>query len=93
MTSYLDALLTADEANLLALNIETTSVDASLDNYAGEIAMLEADALKKQGQGLDATKMIQQARVKFEEALKEDPKYRRAEKNLKDLALAIPMTL
>lgn len=93
MTPYLGAMLTSDEAAFLAGNIETTSVDASLDNYAGEMALLQADELKVKGDTDQAEKLIEQARARFEDALQHDPAYDRARKNLASLTLAIPMTL
>lgn len=93
MTPYLGAMLTPNEATLLADNVETRSVDASLDNYAGEMALLQADQLKAKGDRDTAEKLIEQARVRFENALQHDPTYERAQKNLASLTLAIPMTL
>ncbi|MBW1792767.1 MAG: hypothetical protein JRJ14_11055 [Deltaproteobacteria bacterium] len=66
---------------------------SSLDNYAGEIAEMEADALKKQGKLDEADKRLQKARERFEEALKHDPNYVKAKENLARLGLGIPMTL
>ena len=40
ITGYLDAMLSAEEARLIAKNVETRSVDASLSNYRGEIAVM-----------------------------------------------------
>jgi TolB-like protein len=93
MTPYLGAMLTSDEATLLASNIETTSVDASLDNYAGEMALLQADELKAKGDSEKAEKLIQEAKTRFQDAVKHDPSYKRAKKNLSGLTMAIPMTL
>ncbi len=93
MTSYLGAVLTADEKARLAQNVETVSIDASLNNYAGEVALIKADQFKVQGRKDLAKKLIEQARTKFEKALEQDPGYRRAQKNLTRLAMAVPMTL
>lgn len=93
MTSYLGAVLTADEKARLAKNVETMSIDASLNNYAGEVALIKADQFKVQGRKDLAKKLIQQARTKFEKAVEHDPGYRRAQKNLASLAMAVPITL
>jgi tetratricopeptide (TPR) repeat protein len=93
MTSYLDAILNAHEAEELAKNVETRSVDASLDNYAGEIALLKADNLKAEGKIEKAENLINEARLRFESSLKHDPSYERAKTNLASLTMAIPMTL
>ena len=93
MTSYLGATLTAEETSRLIGRIETRSVDASLNNYAGEIAMREADELKETGKSELADELIKQARAKFERAVKHDSGYERAKKNLASLTMAIPMTL
>jgi TolB-like protein len=93
MTSYLGAVLTAEEKTLLAQNVETMSIDASLNNYAGEVALIKSDQFKVQGRKDLAKKLIQQARTKFEKAVEQDPDYKRAQKNLASLAMAVPMTL
>jgi TolB-like protein len=93
MTSYLGAVLTADEKTRLAQNVETMSINASLNNYAGEVALIKADQFKVQGRKDLAKKLIQQARTKFEKAVEQDPDYRRAQKNLASLAMAVPITL
>jgi TolB-like protein len=93
MTSYLGATLTDDETARLSGMIETRSVDASLNNYAGEIAMREADELNERGKSKLADKLIEEARARFERAVKHDPGYERAKNNLASLTLAIPMTL
>jgi TolB-like protein len=93
MTSYLGATLTADETTRLSGMIETRSVDASLDNYAGEIAVRKADRLKGEGKGDLADELIEEAKVRFERAVKHDPGYERAKNNLAGLTMAIPMTL
>jgi TolB-like protein len=93
MTSYLGAVLTADEKAQLAMNVETMSIDASLNNYAGEVALIKADQFKVQGRKDLQKKLIQQARTKFEKAVEHDPGYQRAQKNLSSLAMAVPITL
>jgi TolB-like protein len=93
MTAYLGTVLTVDEKSRLLQNVETTSIDASLNNYAGEVALRKADQLKVQGRKDLAKELIQQAQAKFEKALEHDPNYQRAKKNLAGLAMAVPMTL
>jgi CO/xanthine dehydrogenase Mo-binding subunit len=93
MTSYLGTTLTDEETIRLSGRIETRSVDASLNNYAGEIAMREADDLKEEGKSKLAEELIKEARARFERAVKHDPGYERAKNNLASLTMAIPMTL
>ncbi len=93
MTSYLGTMLTPDEASQLASNIETKSVKASLDNYAGEYALLRADEQKGKGNREIKQKLIREAKSRFQDALKHDPGYARARHNLAQLAMAIPRTL
>jgi TolB-like protein len=93
MTSYLGVLLNSEEKIWFTAQVETKSVDASLQNYAGEIALVKAREYKGTGRTDMADKMIQEARTRFEKALKYDPSYERAKKNLSDLTMAMPMTL
>jgi len=93
MTSYLGAALSANERDQIASGIETRSLDASLDNYAGEIAMFEADRMKNRGKTNQADELLNQAKARFEAALNHDPGYERAKNNLSSLTMAIPMTL
>jgi len=93
MTSYLGATLTSEETARLSESIETRSVDASLNNFAGEIAMREADDLKEKGKSKLADDLIKEAKIRFERAVKHDPDYVRAKNNLAGLTMAIPMTL
>ncbi len=93
MTSYLGATLTSEETTRLSERIETRSVDASLNNYAGEMALKEADRLQDEGKKGRADVLIAEARSRFEAALGYDPKYQRAKNNLASLTMAIPMTL
>lgn len=90
---YLKALLTEEEKSKLAMNVETKSVEASLNNYAGEIAVMKADDLIDQGKKDAANAVLQNARKKFQKALEADPKYERAKKNLAKLVMGIPLTL
>lgn len=93
MTSYMGMMLTPSETSQLARNVETKSVVASLDNYAGELALLQAKDLKGKGKSDLAEKLIQEAKLRFKGAIKHDPGYQRAKKNLATLTMAIPMTL
>lgn len=91
--SYLDAMLTESESSALKKKVETKSVEASLNNYAGEIAMLNAEELKKKGNQDKAKAELNRAKEEFKEALKYDPNYERAKKNLAKIAMSIPVTL
>ena len=93
ISSYLETMLTRKEELQIAGNIETRSVQASLNNYAGELAIAEATELKGQGLSREARAAENQAADKFKEALKIDPNYKRARKNLKKLMSGIPLTL
>ncbi|UCG77889.1 MAG: hypothetical protein JSV21_09995, partial [Nitrospirota bacterium] len=93
MTEYLGATLTDSERDEIEKNIETTSLYASLSNYAGEMVLHEAEDLKAKGKKDLAKDLIDKARSNFEAALNYDPGYERARNNLASLAMALPMTL
>jgi TolB-like protein len=93
MTRHLGAVLKPNEEKLIASNVETTSVDASLQNYAGEIKLYKAKDLEAEGKNKQAEKLILEARLRFEQALQYDPGYERAKMNLASLSMGIPMTL
>jgi hypothetical protein len=57
------------------------------------MALLQADELKARGNPEKAEKLIQEAKARFQAAVKHDPSYKRAKKNLTGLTMAIPMTL
>jgi len=80
------------QANIMR-TFETKSVDASLENYSGEIAMMKADEMKKLGKEKESTMFKNDARQKFKKALRYDPEYERAKQNFAKLVKAIPMTL
>jgi hypothetical protein len=86
-------MLDEEKQTKILNTIETKSVDASLKNYSGEIALMKADESKKMGQEKDANMFEKDAKQKFKEALEYDPTYERAKKNLAKLVMAIPMTL
>ncbi|MBN2039686.1 MAG: hypothetical protein JW864_06570 [Spirochaetes bacterium] len=92
-TAYLDTMLTSSEASAIKKNIETRSVEASLNNYAGEIAMLTAEELKEKGNDDNAKDVLNRAKEDFKEALKYDPNYERAKNNLSKIAMSIPVTI
>ena len=93
VSDTLSMMLDTEKKRKILASIETKSVDASLNNYSGEIAMLKAEEMKKRGD-TEKTKMYNdEAKNKFREALKADPKYKRAKENLSRLQMAIPMTL
>jgi len=56
ITVFLDAMLSENEQKIIASNVETKSVEASLNNYNGELAFMEATALKKAGKKEEAKK-------------------------------------
>jgi len=90
----LGAMLNQDETRRLTGNIETKSVDASLNNYAGEIALQKADRMKEDGQPEEVSqRMLEEAKQRFKKALDYDPAYERAKLNLEKIVMGIPMTL
>jgi len=93
ISPYLEAVLDDAETSVIAENIETTSVDASLNNYAGEIAVLQAQECRERGEPQRADAFMEEAKQKFETALQHDPGYKRAKENLAKLVMGIPMTL
>ena len=93
VTKFLDAMLTAEEQMLIAKNIETKSVRASLSNYKGEIELMKSEELKAKGKAEESKKIKLVAKKDFERALSYDPNYERAKENLSRISLAIPTTL
>lgn len=93
VTQYLKAVLNEQEVSAIIGNIETTSVSASLNNYAGEIAVLRADEYRERGQTEIAATYEEEAKEKFKTALAYDPKYERASSNLAKLVKGMPITL
>ncbi|HOP64280.1 MAG TPA: CsgG/HfaB family protein [Spirochaetota bacterium] len=93
ITVFLDAMLTESEQKIIDSNVETKSVKASLNNYDGEMAFMEATALKKAGKKEEAKKVIQEAKANFKKAIEFDPAYEKAKKNLSKVSLAIPVQL
>ena len=90
---FLQVMLTQEEKAMVLGNIETQSVDASLNNYSGEIAVSGAQDLKRAGRNKEALRLLEEAKEHFELALKYDPAYLRARDNLESLSMAIPITL
>jgi len=93
ISKHLEMVLTEDEKIRLAGAVETRSVNASLSNYAGEIAAIRADDLFKQGKGKEAREVLDDARNNFKKALAFDPEYERAKRNLTNIIRAVPLTL
>lgn len=93
VTRYLQAVLNENEAFTIKGNIETKSVNASLNNYAGEIAVLRAREYREKGQSQLAETYVEKAKQNFETALTYDPEYKRAKRNLSELVMGMPMTL
>lgn len=93
ITAYLDAMLTESESSAIMKQVETKSVKASLNNYAGEIALMNAEELKQKGEQEKAKEVLDMAKEDFRQALKYDPDYERAKANLAKIAMSIPVTL
>lgn len=93
VSKYLNAVLSAEEAKIIAKHVETRSVDASLNNYKGELAVLKAQELKEKGKDDEAKKVIETAKTSFKKAIEIDPEYEKARKNLAKISLAVPVTL
>lgn len=93
ISKFLDAMLSEVEKKALAGNIETKSVNASLNNYQGEIEYNKAQYLKKKGKEDEAELVLDKAKTNFNAALKYDPEYERAKENLSKITMAIPVTL
>lgn len=74
-------------------SIETRSIDASLQNYAGEAALVMADEMKRLGRKKATEAYRNAAKGDFKKALFYDPEYKRAKENLIRLVMAIPMTI
>jgi TolB-like protein len=73
--------------------VETRSVEASLKNYAGEMALFMAASMEKLGKIKDSIVLKDDARNNFKQALEFDPTYKRAKDNFSKLAMGVPMTL
>lgn len=93
VSKYLEAMLDEAELSIIERNVETRSVHASLNNYAGEIAVLQAQEYRERGEPKRADALLEEAKGRFQDALKHDPGYEKAKKNLAKLAMGIPLTL
>ena len=93
ITVFLDTMLTENEQKTIASKVETKSVEASLNNYSGEVAFMEAKELKKEGKEAEAKKAIMEAKENFKKAVELDPAFEKAKKNLSRVSLAIPVQL
>ena len=93
ISKYMEAMLDETEASIITRNVETTSVHASLNNYAGEIAVLQAQEYKERGEPTRVNELLEKAKERFEKALKHDPNYKKAKENLARLTMGIPLTL
>lgn len=91
ITVFLDAMLTENEQKVIDSNVETKSVKASLTNYSGEISLMEAEELKKEGKKEEAKKVLVEAKKDFSKAVELDPTYEKAKKNLAKVSMAIPV--
>jgi TolB-like protein len=93
ISNFLNVKLAEEEAAIITQSVETRSVDASLNNYAGEIAVIKSDELKDKGDAKKAEMLLEKARKNFKKALQYDPTFEKAKDNLDKLAMGIPMTL
>ena len=93
VTGLLETFLSQQEISAIREDVETTSVHASLNNYAGEIAVLRAEEYRGKGQKKIAASYEEMAEDNFRKALAIDPKYERAKRNLAKLVKGLPMTL
>ncbi|HQL44950.1 MAG TPA: CsgG/HfaB family protein [Spirochaetota bacterium] len=93
ITKIVDVMLTGTELQVIASNVETKSVEASLKNYKGELTVEEAKNLAQAGKKEQAKKLIEEAKKDFKEAVAIDPNYVKAKKNLSRISMAIPVTL
>lgn len=93
VTDFLETTLSQQEISVIKEDVETTSVHASLNNYAGEIAGLRAEEYRRKGQKKIAASYEEKAKDSFRKALAIDPDYERAKRNLAKLVKGMPMTL
>lgn len=93
ISNYLKAMLSKAEKLKIGRNIETRSIQASLNNYAGEMALSEAQELRSRGHSQKADGALARARENFRSALGHDPDYQRAKQNLRQLLMGVPLTL
>jgi TolB-like protein len=82
VTRVLKLMLDEEKKAKIMSSIETKSVDASLRNYSGEAALLEADELKKTGKNKEAVGLLEYANNMFNEALKYDQSFDKAKVNI-----------
>jgi TolB-like protein len=89
----LEVMVSEEEKAKILGAVETQSVDASLKNYSGEMAIAKAAEFKRMGKKDEAGRLLREAKERFSEALQYDPNYKRAKKNLATLSMGIPITL
>lgn len=83
--------LKTNESEILAKDIETTALNAALNNYKGEMNLERAEYLKSQNASSDEIDELEnKARSNFKDALKEDPKYAKAKANLGRIVSLLP---
>lgn len=93
VSQLLGAVFQNEQLAKIEKNIETRSVDASLNNYAGEIALNKANEHKESGDTEKAEQLLKEAKQSFNRAIEYDPDYEKARKNLLKLSMGMPMTL
>lgn len=82
VTRVLRIMVDEEKKAKIMSSIETKSVNASLQNYSGETAMMEADELKKMGRNEEAAELLKYANNMFNEALTYDPGFDKAKANI-----------
>jgi TolB-like protein len=85
--------ISEDARESLLARAETTVLEASLANYAGEAKLEEIAVIEKTGNRKRVEEVKESAKEDFERALSYDKTYEKAKRNLAKLVLAIPMTL
>ena len=93
VSRFLDTMLTEEEEQTIVEKVETKSIEASLSNYKGEIAVMKAEELKEEGKEEEAQEAIEEAEADFKKVLEFDPEYEKAKENLSRISLAIPVSL
>jgi len=93
ISNYLQAMLTEEDKIRISKNIETKSIQASLNNYAGEMVLDLVKKLRDLGKTQEAEQAEKSAANKFNQALDFDPAYERAKANLRKLMMGLPVTL
>ena len=65
VSHFLNTMLSEEEEQAIVEKVETKSVEASLSNYKGEIAVMKAEELKEAGKEEEAQEAIEEAEADF----------------------------